>query len=182
MTKQGPPSLLTETSAHRLERLVEAGLRRGVARSNHALRDDRGEVSIFKLDLVEPTIPVAERRLETQHLDAGELIADHLRDVALARDVAHDWDLASFVLCLDQLRELLDLHRDPVLVAGATRQPEDELVEEEHDRVVSESGSMPRHAPEPDVEAHKARAALRERREVGLYERGQEAIAFLALG
>ena len=90
------------------------------------------------------------------------MVADQLAQVALSRDEGDDRNRPVRSLRLDELGEFRSLVGDEVDVAGPRREPEDQLVEEQHDRVVSESLRVLAHDEEPAVEVEKG-LALRQR-------------------
>ena len=100
--------------------------------------DDRREVAVVEPDVVEPAVPVLERVEKARDLVADGGLADQVPQVALARDEADHRGGALGFGGLDELGDLLRLQGDLGRVADVAGQPEDELVEQQHDRVVAE--------------------------------------------
>ena len=120
------------------ERVVEGQSRTGVLGLEQALVHDRREIAVVQLNRVEPAVPVLERVEQGGGLRAECVLADQVPQVALPWYEADDRG-GPFVLGrLDQLGDLLRLQADLRGVADVAGQPEHELVEEEHDRVVAE--------------------------------------------
>ena len=180
------------------ERVVELLLRRGVLGAEDPLLHDGREVAVLEHHGVEAALPVLERVVQARALGPHQLLAHHLGQVALPGDEAHQRHGPLRLLRLDQLHHLLHLVVQPGVLARAMGQPEDELVEEEHDAVVAELLRVARHHREPvvdvDVGAHavgglearlgQGREELLARRRVGALHRGLEArpVPALALG
>jgi len=100
--------------------------------------DDRGQVPVVEPYVIEPAVPVFERVEEAGDLVAGGRLADQVAQVALAGDEADDRGGTRGFRGLDELGDLLRLQRDLGGVADVAGQPEDEFIEEQHDRVVTE--------------------------------------------
>ncbi|MBV1800483.1 hypothetical protein [Siccirubricoccus sp. G192] len=113
------------------------------------------------------------------------LLADEVAQIALSGHEGHDRDRPVGVLRLYQLRQLRTLVVDEVHVAGAAGQPQDQLVEEQHDRVVAEPLGVLAHDGESGVEVHEGLAARRRHpgvvAEVGLDQPANQALPLLAL-
>ena len=100
--------------------------------------DDRGQVAVVEPYVIEPAVPVFERVEEASDLVAGGGLADQVAQVALAGDEADHRGGTLGFRGLDELGDLLRLQGDLGGVADIAGQPEDELVEEQHYRVVTE--------------------------------------------
>jgi hypothetical protein len=107
---------------------------------------------------------------------------DHVGEIPLARDEAHERDVAVDLLGLDQLDELLHLVVKEGEIGGARRQPENELVEEEDDGVVAEPLGVTAEDGEPLVEIDEAIVLLGEGAEARLGQRVEERLAHAGLG
>ena len=123
--------------AQLLERAIHFGLRAVVARLQYALFSYRGQIPVLQRDRLEARFPPAQNLAERHLLGARRILADKLAHIALARDEAHDRDGPVGRLRFDQLGDLLALTVDEGRVGGVTREPQHQLVEEQHDRVVA---------------------------------------------
>ena len=107
-----------------------------------ALLGDGRQVPVFQSDRVEPPFPVLQGVAEVQPVRAGDGVADQLAQVPLPGHEADERDGPVRRLRLDQLRQLLPLLVDELEVGCVTGQPENQLVEEQNQTVVAETGGV----------------------------------------
>lgn len=138
-----------------------------VAGDQHPLLDDRGEVVIFELDLIEAALVELEHLLGVGELRSDVLLADHEAQLLLTGDEADDRDVTAGMVPLHELDHTADPRADEVGVAGVHAEPEDQLVEEQDHGGVTErlgvAGELLQASVEVDVRAPLlARVALEE--------------------
>ena len=150
--------------------------RRLRGRLQQPLLGDHRQVAVLQRDLVEPRLPVFQRVGELELQRAGLMLADQFTQVALASHEGDDRDRPVGVLRLHQLRQFCSLGGDEVDISRPRGEPEDQLVQEQHHRVVTERLRVAAHDGEPGVEVHERLAARR--RNVGIAaEEGADQIA-----
>ena len=146
---------LEDLAAH-LPRLrvgvVDLPARRLAPRAQQAARGDLGQVAVFQGDALEAGFPPLQHVGEAELQRARHLLAHQLAQVALARHEADDGDGPARRLRLDELRDLRPLLVEEAEVGGVGREPQDELVEEEHQGVVAQVARVPRDHRQPLVE------------------------------
>jgi len=105
------------------------------ARLEQPTLGDLGQVAVVQRHAVEAVVPVLERVGERELFGTGDLVAHELAQVALARHEGDDRDRSRRGE-LDQLDQLLPLAGDERRVVDAAAEPQDQLIEEEHECVV----------------------------------------------
>src|SRR5690606_4594779 len=143
-----------------VERAVELGARGFALWTDDALLDDLREVPILERDDVEASLRPGERVGEAELRGTRKRLADELAEISLPRDEAHDRRRPVGRLRLDELRKLLRLAMDEVLIPRVRRKPEDELIEEEHDGIVAELARVPAHDREALIERQERLARV----------------------
>lgn len=143
------------------------------ARREQALLDDGGQVAVGKVDGAEAALLPLQAVGEAGPLRAGDGVADEVVEVALAGDDRDDRHRPGR-RALDQQGQLRALAGDEVGVGDAGRQPQDQLVEEQHDRVVAQVLRVPRDRGQPLVQGDVALPGARGEVGVGGEERADE--------
>src|SRR5690606_32439996 len=102
------------------------------------------KVTVLKGDGVEATIPVLERVAQCLLLSAVVLITHELTQITLTGNKAGHGQ-CTLLTGFNQLHHFLNVVGDKALVRKMAGQPEDQLIEEQDDRVVTERFGMLRH-------------------------------------
>ncbi len=121
---------------------------------------DLGQVAVLQCDQVEPAAGEVQGVLEAQLTGAGHVLADQLPQVPLAGDEADHRDRAARVGTLHEVGDLLDLAGEELRVADRVGQPQDQLVQEQDQPVVTELLGVPADLGEPAVEGDEALRVL----------------------
>ncbi len=149
--EQGVPHLGADLRRG-FERPVDRRLRFGVTRPQQPAVRDQRQVAVLQCNRVEPAAGQVQGVLEAELDAAGDVLADEFPQVALAGDEADERDRPASLAALHEVRDLLDLAGDERLVAHVVREPQDQLVEEQHDAVVAEPLRVPGDLRQPAVE------------------------------
>ena len=121
------------------ERVLDRARSSLILGSEQPLGGDVGEVVIPQLDHAEAAGLVAEGVIERLLLGAGDAgVREPLLQLHLAGDDRDQRDGQATVVALDELGELLRLPAQAPLVLHLKGEPEHELIEEHHHRVVPE--------------------------------------------
>ena len=166
--QQHPHHFLAEVFRLR-EGLINLRARGFRLRFENALLGDDREIAVLQLDGVEAPLPVTQHIHESQLLRARDVLPDEVAQVALPGDETDDRHRPVRVLRLDQLRQLLRFAAHEIHVRRVTRQPENEFVQEENQRIETQRLRVRAHDRETIVDAHKFRGRAH-RREVRLHE------------
>ena len=132
--------------------VVDLPPRRLVPRAQQAARGDLRQVPVFQRNALEAGLPPLQHVGEAELQRARHLLAHQLAQVALARHEADDRDGPAGRLRLDELRELRTLLVEEAEIGGVSGEPQDQLVEKEHQGVVAEVARVPRDHRQPLVE------------------------------
>src|SRR5690606_36007536 len=100
--------------------------------------------------------------------------ADQLPQVPLAGDEADDRDRSPGVGTLDEVGDLLDLTGDELLVADRVGQPQDQLVQEEDQRVVTQLLGVPADLGQASVQRDESLRVLQRVAEESLLPGAQQ--------
>jgi len=101
---------------------------------------------------VEAPFPVREHVREVELLYPGHVLTDQFPEVTLASHEADDGDRAIRLASLDQLHQLVPLGLDEADVGRVRGQPEDQLIEEQDQCVVTKRLCVGADDAEPHVE------------------------------
>ena len=133
-------------------------------------------------DRVEPPLGVLEDVDRREGSCARQAVADKLPQVSLAGDEAHDRCRPVRCVRLDQPHDLGAFPAHEGDVAHARRQPQDQLVEEKHHRVVTKALGMSADGVQAGVQRHEALGGrprlARERSVVGPQQRPDQLVPF----
>ncbi len=138
------------------------------------LLDDRRQVAVLQGDGVEPARQVVHLAFEVLDLGAGDVLADEFGKVTLAGDERHDREAAVGVTRLDQFDECVHLGVDELLIGHVCLQPQDELIEEEDQPVVSEIAGVVADHRQAVLQRDERRRVAAGAPDVGRHRAGQQ--------
>ena len=144
---------------------IDLLVRRLISRAQQAPRGDLRKIAVLQCDRLETRLPPLQDVRETELERPGHLLADQLAQVALPRHEADDRDRAARRLRLDQLRDLRAFLVEESEIRGMGGEPQDQLVEKQHQGVVAEVAGVTRSRPVPRRAARTPRRSPAPRRD-----------------
>ena len=132
--------------------LLPRGLR---TRAQHTLLGNRRQIAVSQLDRREARLPPVQRVAELQVVHATDMFAHQFLQVALP---GHKTDQRDRPVCRLRLHQVGQLRPLPVHkrhIRSPAGQPEDQFIQEEHDRIVPQSLGVPAHDRQPVAQFHE---------------------------
>jgi hypothetical protein len=143
--------------------------------------DDLDEVAVLQLNHIETPCEIVDLLFKVLYVGTRHVRTDQLGQVPLPGDEGDDRHRSAAVAGLDQFHQALYLVADEVLLPHVCLEPEDQLVEEEHDAVVAERLGMPGDDLQPVLQRDEgvlvAASRLDVRRHRATDQRGHQSFA-----